>query len=135
MEQFLRRLGYRLVIRSVAHATKARAGAETEVKIAWENVGVAPPYRDYRVALRLRAGDTTSAKPFVAATDTSIRGWLPGKQTTDLTFKVPDSLGVGRYELAVGVVDPETREPAVKLAITGRDPAGWYPVSKLEVVR
>ncbi len=135
VERFLRRLGYRLVIRSVDHAAKARAGAETEVKIAWENLGVAPPYRDYRVALRLQGGDPASTRPLVALTDASIRGWLPGKQTTDLTFKVPASLGVGRYGLAVGVVDPETREPAVALAITGRDPTGWYPVSELDVVR
>ena len=135
VEWFLRRLGYRLVIRSVEHPAKVPAGAGTEVKIAWENVGVAPPYRDYRVALRLRAGDTTSAKPFVAVTDTSIRGWLPGKEITDLAFQLPNSLAVGGYELAVGVVDPESREPAVKLAIADRDPAGWYPVSKLEVVR
>lgn len=135
IEWFLRRLGYRLVIRSVEHPAKALAGAETRVTITWENVGVAPPYRDYRVALRLRRTDDASAKPIVAVTDTSIRGWLPGKQVTDLAFPVPDSLAVGGYELAVGVVEPESREPAVKLAIAGRDPAGWYPVSKLELVR
>ena len=96
---------------------------------------MAPPYRDYRVALRLRQTDSASAKTLIAVTDTSIRGWLPGKQITDLTFSVPNSLAAGGYELAVGVVDPESHEPAVKLAIAGRDPTDWYPVSKLEVVR
>lgn len=135
IEWFLRRLGYRLVIRSVEHPAKVQAGAETQVKIAWENVGVAPPYRDYRVALRLRQTDSAAEKTLIAVTDTSIRGWLPGKQITDLTFSVPDSLAAGGYELAVGLIDPATREPAVRLAIAGRDATGWYPVSKLAVTR
>jgi len=41
---------------------------------------------------------------------------------------------VGRYELAVGVVDPRDRRPAVRLGNLGRDSDGWYPVSQVEIV-
>ena len=44
VERFLRRLGCRLVVRSVDHTATAHAGGELDVTIAWENVGVAPPY-------------------------------------------------------------------------------------------
>jgi hypothetical protein len=45
IERFLRRLGYRTVIRSVEHAATASAGHATSIGIEWENTGVAPPYR------------------------------------------------------------------------------------------
>ncbi len=134
IEQFLRRLGYRLAVRSVEHEATARAGADFAVAVAWENVGVAPPYRDYRVALRLRCTNGTEAKPIIAASDTSIRGWLPGARKTDLKVSLPATIGSGTYELAIGIVDPVSQAPAVRLAIGGRDADGWYPVSRVRVV-
>lgn len=43
-------------------------------------------------------------------------------------------LDVGRYELALGVVHPHDRQPAVRLGNLGRDADGWSPVSQVEVV-
>ena len=133
VERFLRRLGYRLVMRSVEHEAKVSVGGTTSVRIQWENTGVAPPYRDYHLAIRLRPSDGTAA-PSDHVTETSIRGWLPGERRTELSLPLQPTLGVGRYELAVGVVDPRDRRPAVRLANLGRDSDGWYPVSQLEIV-
>ena len=133
VERFLRRLGYRLVMRSVEHEAKVSLGGTTSVRIQWENTGVAPPYRDYRLAIRLRPSDGTAA-PSDHVTETSIRGWLPGERRTELSLPLPPALGVGRYELAVGVVDPRDRRPAVRLGNIGRDSDGWYPVSQVEIV-
>jgi hypothetical protein len=134
IEWLLHRLGYRLVIRKVEHATSAQAGAKVHVKVAWENVGVAPPYRDYRVALRLSRGNESNAPPIISKSANSIRDWLPGVQETEWSLELDKGIRAGRYELAVGVVDPLNNRPAVRLAIAGRDTAGWYPVSHLEVV-
>ena len=133
VERFLRRLGYRLVVRSVDHTATAHAGGELDVTIAWENVGVAPPYRDYRVALQLKSEKEKGAKPIVLVTDHSIQGWLPGTRNVHSLLRVPTSIPPGRYELAVGVVDPGSRIPAVRLAILGRDAEGWYPVSHARI--
>ena len=133
IERLLRRLGYRLVIRSVEHEARVRPGGETTVAIQWENVGVAPPYRDDRVAVRLRPGDT-SRESTIIVTDLSIRGWLPGMHPAKASLQVPSTLRPGRHELSVGVVDARDQRPVVRLAIAGRDPEGWYPVSHLEVV-
>jgi Domain of unknown function (DUF4832)/Beta-galactosidase len=135
VERFLRKLGYRLVPRSVEHERSLRPGAELKVSMEWENVGVAPPYRDYRVALRLKETRLNAGAPFVSAEGPSIQGWLPGKRQLDLSCSVPDSLAPGRYEVAVGVLDPVTRTPGVRLAIAGGDAEGWYPVSALEITR
>lgn len=131
IERLLRRLGYRLVLRGVEHPASARPGGKTAVTLNWENVGVAPPYRDARVAIRLRP--RVGGPASVVVTETSVRGWLPGRHHTELTFEVPAGLGAGRHELAIGVVDPHSQQPVVRLAIVGRDPAGWYPVSQLEI--
>jgi hypothetical protein len=134
IERFLRRLGYRLVMRTVEHQSRATAGRTTPVTIQWENTGVAPPYRDYRVAIRLRPRDG-KGDPSVLVTDTSIRGWLPGAHRTEFSCPVPAALRAGRWEVAVGVVDPRDRHPSVNLANLGRDSDGWYPVSEVDITQ
>jgi hypothetical protein len=132
VERFLRKLGYRLVLRHLAHDETAEAGGNLPVSFAWENVGVAPPYRDYRVAIRLRNLGTQTKSAFLQS-DESIRGWLPGQRSTEYAFALPADIQAGEYELAIGIVDAETTTPAVKLAIEGRDASGWYPLSTVTV--
>ncbi len=132
VERFLRRLGYRLVVRTVEHASALRAGGDLAVKIRWENIGVAPPYRDYRVALKLEPQNQASGT--VLPTKESIQGWLPGRRETETSAKTPQSLPPGTYILKLGIVDPNTQAPAVRLGIEGRDSIGWYAVSQLQVL-
>lgn len=134
VERLLRRLGYRLVVRSIEHPDRISAGDRFVMRIDWENIGVAPPYRDYRVAVRLRPKQK-AISPLVLRSETSIRGWLPGTHSEDVVFEPPADLDSGGYELALGIVDPENNRPAVRLAIPGRDNDGWYPVSSVEVIR
>jgi hypothetical protein len=130
VERFLRKLGYRLVLRRVEHPAAVAAGGTLNVSLTWENVGVAPPYRDHAVAVRL-----TDARgvAHVLAGKTSVKGMLPGTHETAEAFTLPASVAAGRGTVSVGVVDPQTNSPAVRLAIAGRDAAGWYPVSAVAV--
>jgi hypothetical protein len=132
VERFLRKLGYRLVIRNLSHHATAKAGEKLPVSIDWENVGVAPPYRDYRVAVRLRSLDAKTKSAFLQSEE-SIRGWLPGERSSDYAFALPADLQPGSYELAIGIVDAATTNPGVKLAIEGRDATGWYPLSTVTI--
>jgi hypothetical protein len=83
----------------------------------------------------------------------TVNRWLPGsidlftdeffKEPKDLppgdvasvtdTITLPDGLGAGQYTLSVAVGDGETR--VVRLGIKGRADDGWYPLSKVEVVK
>ena len=83
------------------------------------------------LALRLTRSDEGTA--FALASETSINGWLPGEIKVSESFDLPDNIKPGRYELAIGVVDPDTENPSVRLAIAGRDEDGWYPLSAIEV--
>ena len=133
VERFLRKIGYRLVLRKLEHEGRVKAGEKLAVSMAWENVGVAPPYGDYLVAFRLALQSGRKEGEAVSVGNSSIRGWLPGKKEVVESITVPSRLAAGRYELAVAVVEPLPSEPAVKLANFGRAPDGWYPVSRVEV--
>lgn len=129
IDRFLRKLGYRLVLRSLQYPASGTPGASLRATMGWENAGVAPPYRDYLLAFRLSGPGGTR----LLTTDTSVEGWLPGPKAVSTHLTLPADLAPGRYEVAIGVVDPGTQAPAIKLAIAGRDTEGWYPMGALQV--
>jgi hypothetical protein len=90
---------------------------------------VAPSYRNFSVALRLKNG----ARTVMLETAADIRKWLPGDNLYDDAVFLPADLPPGEYELAIGLLDTQTRQPKVKLAIAGVGPDGWYTVGKLQV--
>jgi hypothetical protein len=131
VERLLRGMGYRLVLRRLRHESTVEAGRALQVSLEWENVGVAPPYFDYRLALRLTP--VSEGEPVISVQETSIRGWLPGARSIEALLRVPEGLPARTYDLAVAIVEPSTGVPAVRLAIAGRTDSGWYPLSQVEV--
>ncbi|MCJ7750238.1 MAG: DUF4832 domain-containing protein [Armatimonadetes bacterium] len=135
-EAFLKRMGYRFVLRSIAHLSQVEAGGALRVESEWDNIGVAPPYRNYPLAWQLTPVGRRLGKTPVedAAHPIDLTGWLPGKHDVSLDLAVPKELTPGRYRLSLALLDPFTREPAVQLAIEGRDAQGWYNPTEVEVV-
>jgi len=152
VERFLRRLGYRLVLKELKHPSEAQPGGKVQLAMKWQNVGSAPCYKPYRVAYRL-SNDEGYQKVFVG--EATVDKWLPGsielftkdffKQPADLppgdvhdvadAFTLPTGIPTGKYAMSVGVVCVATTQPVVQLGIEGRDEDGWYPVSKVIVSR
>ncbi len=150
IERFLRRLGYRLVLKEVKYPKQIAPSAVLAVETRWQNVGSAPCYRPYRVAYRLSNGQGYTK---VLPGTVTVNRWLPGSIklfTEDFLREVPDlppgdvvqvtdrvtlpnDLPKGDYDLALGVVGENSTEPVVRLAIKGRASDGWYPLSKLTV--
>ena len=77
--------------------------------------------------LALEIGDT------IVALDADIRQWLPGDSVYENTIPVPWELKPGKYRLRVALLDPQTRVPAIRLAITGRQSDGWYDLGDIAV--
>jgi len=48
---------------------------------------------------------------------------------------LPADLASGGYTLSVAVVGEKSEEPVVRLGIRGRTDHGWYPLSKVSVIR
>ncbi|MCS7239350.1 MAG: DUF4832 domain-containing protein [Thermoguttaceae bacterium] len=150
LRRFLRRLGYRFVLRELQHRSTAFPGGELTVTSVWQNVGSAPCYRPYRLAYKLEGPGGT----LVALSQADIRTWMPGsvdirnprflENPPELPpgnpvrvvdkIKLPGDLPPGEYTLAVGIVRPEDQTPVIRLAIEGRTDTGWYPLSKLRIL-
>ncbi len=150
IRRFLRRLGYRLVLREWAHPAVIARGRQLPIAMQWQNVGSAPCYRPFRVAIRLRGPGGEA----VLIGRTTVDRFPPGhfaelpadfvRNAPDLPLgepvnveellEVPPTLAPGDYEVALGVVDHGGGAPVLRLAIEGRTDDGWYPLSRLRVV-
>lgn len=149
LRRFLRRLGYRLVLRELQHRSRLTAGASTTINTVWQNVGSAPCYRPYKLAYKLEG----PAGRWILLSRADIRSWMPG--TVDITqpkfledppelppgplvrvtdkLVLPKDIPPGKYTLAVGIIRPEDQVPVIRLAIKGRSDDGWYPLSTVEI--
>jgi hypothetical protein len=97
---------------------------------AWiENVGVAPIYRRYDFALRLRQGDHEAILPLP---EIDIRTWLPGDTLIDCSVSVPAGFQPGWAELAAGLVDPVTHKARVRFAAKELFSDGWLSLGDIE---
>jgi hypothetical protein len=132
-ERFLKKLGYRLALRTVGHRSEVKPGEGMTVEMSWKNVGVAPPYRDWRIALQLVSTDGHAVAE--AVTETSVKGWLPGGRTARGTVLVPRDAAEQKCSLRVALVNPRTGKPAVRLATLAPEEGLWYRVSDVAVRR
>ncbi len=128
-DEFQKKMGYRFILRRLEHPRAARAGAMMTLHMWWLNDGVAPVYRDYQLAIRLASDKSGTVIPLEA----DVRKWLPGDAVFDGTIPVPPDLAPGNYRLQVALLDVRTHRPAIRLAIQGRQPDGWYDLGPLQV--
>ena len=129
VNRWQKKMGYRFVLRKFTHPAAVRPQGKLEFTTWWENKGVAPCYRAYPLALRLKG----AGREAVMVTDADIRGWLPGDNLYDDAVFVPADLPRGEYELEMALLDPVDRKPKVKLAIEGLQPDGWYRLGRIRV--
>lgn len=133
VERWLKKMGYRLALRRFTYPDSLGTNSILHFTSWWENQGDAPCYnKSFRLALRLvnRGG---ISKVFV--TNADITEWLPGDNIYNNSIYIPFEMPVDDYELQVGIVDRQTHEPTVNLAIEGRDAEGWYDVGKINIVK
>jgi hypothetical protein len=131
VDDWLKKMGYRFVLRSFTYPQVAELNGPLPFKSWWENKGVAPCYKDFTLALRL----VSDHQSLVLPADAPVREWLPGDNISDQTIFLPEELEEGFYDLQVAVVDRLKFEPRVKLAIEGRQEDGWYQLGEIELVR
>jgi hypothetical protein len=131
IERLVMKLGFRLVLRSITYNNAAVSGSEIPITMKWENLGIAPPYRDHRIAFRLK--DKRRMIYGTEITDQSIRGWLPGETNATVKFKLPSDLPEGDYSLEMGVVFHNSVEHTIPIANKGRTTDGWYTLGNMKI--
>jgi hypothetical protein len=124
-DEFQKQIGYRFVLKKLEYPTQVARGSMAQVNMWWFNAGVAPVYRDYLLALEI--GET------LIPLEADIKQWLPGDAVYENTVPIPWELNPGKYPLRMALLDPRTRKPAIRLAITGRQSDGWYQLGEITV--
>jgi hypothetical protein len=131
VDEWLKRMGYRLVLRRFTCPDTAVRNGRVQFTTWWENKGVAPCYKDYSMAIRLKNG----TEEIVFVSEDGVRNWLPGDIVSDGSFYIPPDFPAGMCNIYVAVVDVLKHEPRVNLAIEGKQDDGWYYLGKLDIVR
>ena len=129
VNRWLNRMGYRFVLRKFTYPAEVQQGGKLAFTSWWENKGVAPCYRKFPLALRLKNGERTA----VLTTAADITTWLPGDNLYDDAVFVPPDLAPGNYDLDLALLDPRTGASKVKLAIAGVKNDGWYGLGCIEL--
>ena len=129
IDAFNKRLGYRFIVRQLVLPLEVKGGSRAEVKVSMENGGVAPIYRDYKLALRFRRGKRSA----VVHLKDDVRTWLPGPIWFAERVTVPKTLGRGEVTVDLGMVDPKTDKAVVRLAVKDVLPDGWHPMTSMDV--
>lgn len=127
---FIDRMGYRFEFRRIEYSGKVRAGSMMPLQMWWVNTGVAPVYRRYELAIELRNENDAG----LIRLDTDVRKWLPGDDVTVETPVWVPNLEPGTYRVRVGLLDPFTGKPAIKLAVKGRTEDNWHDVGAIQVL-
>ena len=129
VNRWLKKMGYRFVLRKFTYPATVKPASALSFTSWWENKGVAPCYRHFPLALRLKS----ASRQATMRTDADITRWLPGDSLLDGEVRVPGDLPAGDYDLELAIMDEAMEKPVVKLAIAGITPDGWYPLGKIKV--
>jgi len=128
-DEFQKRMGYRFVLRRMEYPQTVKAGQMMPIHMWWLNAGVAPTYRQYRLTMQFESTGDRHNVPLTV----DVTRWLPGDAVVDQLVYVPDSLRPGTYRVRLALLDPRTNQPAVRLAIKGRETDGWYGLGAITI--
>lgn len=132
VDEFLKKLGYRMVLRELTHSAEARPGEGLPLRSRWQNVGVAPFYHRWPLAYRLRSSSDEVVAQWVSTANPM--HWLPGAiQIVEDIVTLPENVRPANYLLDVAILTQDGRFAHVDLAIAGKRSDHWYPVSTVAV--
>jgi hypothetical protein len=130
VDDWLIKMGYRYVLRRFTFPDIVGVNGKVPFTSWWENKGVAPCYKDFTLAVRLKAG----SKETLYITNVNLKEWLPGDIVCDDSFYVPSDFPAGFYDVQVAIVDKLKHEPRINLAIDGKESDGWYQIGRIKIV-
>jgi len=129
INRWLKKMGYRFVLRKFTYPDMVKTNQGLHFTSWWDNKGVAPCYTEYPLAIRLKNKKNSR----IMTTGADIREWLPGDNLYNSAVFIPWDMPSGEYDLQIGMIDPLSLEPAIKMAIEGIDQEGWYTLGKIKI--
>jgi hypothetical protein len=131
VDEFLKKVGYRFVLRELSHNAQVQPGGPMVLQSLWENKGVAPIYHPWPLAYRLRSGTGEVAATWIS--QANLMSWLPGTHEVADAVSVPAEIPAATYSLDVAILTEDGSAAHVELAIAGKRPDKWYPVSEVTI--
>jgi len=129
VDEWLKKMGYRYVLRKLTYPAEVHPFGGLAFRTWWENKGVAPIYKSYQFAFRLKNDKRTE----ILITDADVLTWLPGDIIYDDVVFLPTDMPEGTYDLDIALISPDDHQPKVKLAISGMKDEGWYHMGQISV--
>jgi hypothetical protein len=131
VEKWIKKMGYRFELRKLTYDAEVKVGQELNISALWANVGVAPVYKKYPLAVRLVGNNNI----YTLTSTEDIRGWLPDMDIFwEETMTLPNYMEAGEYTLEIGIETGVNEIGNIKLAIEGEE-KGYYPMGKIQMVR
>jgi len=129
VNDWLKKMGYRFVLRKFSCPETVKRNGKLPFETWWENKGVAPCYKNFALAIRLKNHEDS----ITILTNAEIREWLPGDNLYDNSIFIPKNFTPGYYTVQIGIVDPLSGKPKIQLAIEGKDDDGCYGLGKIKI--
>ena len=129
VNRWLSKMGYRFVLRKFTYPSVVNPNSKLSFTSWWDNKGVAPCYKKFPLALRLKNNKESK----ILVTNADITTWLPGDNLYDDSVLVPSDMSIGQYNLQIGILDLVSNKPKVQLAISGKQDDAWYHLGKIEI--
>lgn len=131
VDDWLKKMGYRFVLRRFTYWPEVKQNGKLSFTSWWENKGVAPCYKDFIPAIRLKSDENEAV---VVVPHINLKEWLPGDVVFDDAVFVPSDLPAGTYAVQIALVDRQRHQPRVNLAIEGKTDGGWYSLGQIRVI-
>ncbi len=126
---FDKKIGYRFALRQALLPLECKRGKTIALECFVDNVGCAPIYRPYQLALNFRQGQSNR----IICLKEDIRTWMPGHKWFKEKITVPKGLAKGEVKVDLVIVD-EKKKPRVWFAMEGTKVNGWHPLTSMDVV-
>jgi len=130
VDKWCQKLGYRYTLRNINYPSQAAGGDTLQLALWFQNLGVAPIYRNYPIVLRLKSEKHEARKTI----STDIRDWLPGDIVLRENWTLPLYIPEDAYALQIGIVNPHTGKPFVQFANDAPcDADGFMTVGQFQI--
>ncbi len=126
VEDWVAKMGYHFAIDSFGFPKEAEAGDQVQLKLAIDNVGVAPLYDKVNLCVKLSGKSETE---FVTGVD--VTSWLPGKHTEEFCINLPEHLESGEYQIGISIQG--VNYPMVYFATDAKRSGAYYQLGCIKV--
>lgn len=114
MDKMTSQMGYCFTINKVV-VENLNKKKDLEIKIKWENIGIAPIYQNWPICISITGIDGTKYESEII--DSNMTEWVSGTYAVKYKISNTKDLPKGDYKINVCILDPITLKPGIALAL------------------